>query len=59
MWFCDSLGIDSGSILAVNVGTENKDISSFYENYVKSYEITGGSKFTCVELEVYQVQTIS
>lgn len=57
MWFCDSLGISSNSILAVNSGTELTSLSSLYENYIKNYEITGESKFTCVELEVYKVET--
>ena len=59
VWFCDTMGISSNSILSIDGGTENKGINSLYENYVKEYEITGGNKFTCVELEVYQVETIS
>ncbi len=52
------MGISEGSILAINGGIENKGIGNLYENYIKDYEITGGNQFTCVELEVYKVDTI-
>lgn len=58
VWFCDTMGISEGSILAINGGIENKGIGNLYENYIKDYEITGGNQFTCVELEVYKVDTI-
>ena len=58
VWFCDTTGINQGSILAINGGIENKGIGNLYENYIKDYEITGGNQFTCVELEVYKVDTI-
>lgn len=58
VWFCDTMGINQGSILAINGGIENKGIGNLYENYIKDYEITGGNQFTCVELEVYKVDTI-
>ena len=54
------MGINSGSsILANNSGEEDKGNSARYENYIDDYEITGSNHFTCVEVEVYKVDTIN
>ena len=58
--FCDTMGISSGeSILANNSGEEDKGNSARYENYIEDYEITGSNRFTCVEVEVYKVDSIN
>ena len=58
--FCDTMGVSSGSsILANNAGEEDKGNSARYENYIVDYEITGSNSFTCVEVEVYKVDSIN
>ena len=58
--FCDTMGISSGSsILANNAGEEDKGNSARYENYIIDHEITGSNSFTCVEVEVYKVDSIT
>ena len=52
------MGLTQGSsILAINGGSEDIGNSARYENYILDYEITGSKSFTCVEAEVYNVES--
>ena len=44
----------SGSLLGKNAGYEDRRLDEL-TNTSKDYEFTGENKFTCVEIEVYQI----